>query len=503
VPITIAVLGILTVVVIFVPGVPFVAVSPEADHVINSAATLAAGAVAVLGWIRYTQTRESDSLLQSAAFLTLFAGGAISLVLLLAGLEVVTGFDRGAPGQGPLYLWTIQRSVAAVLLLGGAIAALRRARTTDPRLARLILLLPTLLAVGASLFVLLNSSALPTLVPSDRLARLARATDMFDQSLLSAPLVLSQLAVAGFYFAAATGYARLYGRAGRPYVAYLAAGLTVAAFSQIHFAIVPGAYADLLTSGDVLRAAFYLIILAGVAAAARDDLVDLRRANETLTRLRASDAQRITLEERARLARDIHDGLVQDLWLARLTHGRLVQREDLPGEARDIVSRVDGILEEALAEARQAIVAMQPQPDGSFGSLLVRFVEDYADRFGLDVDCTVEGPPVSLAGHIQAEVLRICREALNNARKHADASLVRVALRGADGHLELSITDNGRGFDPVRSRRKGFGLQSMRDRAESIRAELRVESEPMAGTRVTLTLPVQGGQATTGDGTPR
>ena len=182
---------------------------------------------------------------------------------------------------------------------------------------------------------------------------------------------------------------------------------------------------------------------------------------------------------------------MQDLWLARLTHGRLLSLPDLPRDAQEVAARVDGLLENALAEARQAIVAMQPQADASFGSLLVRFVDDLGDRFGLEVTCTVEGEPVQLGGHVQAEVLRICREALNNVRKHADAATVHVELRTIGSTVQLKVRDNGRGFEPAAERAGGYGLQSMRERADALGAQLAIESAPMDGTRVTLTLDLQ------------
>jgi signal transduction histidine kinase len=96
---------------------------------------------------------------------------------------------------------------------------------------------------------------------------------------------------------------------------------------------------------------------------------------------------------------------------------------------------------------------------------------------------------VRLPGHVQAEVLRICREALNNARKHADASLVRIRLERDDSVLRLSIRDNGQGFDMNSdNHRAGFGLRSMQERAEVIGGRLNIESAPMEGTRVVLEL---------------
>ena len=404
---------------------------------------------------------------------------------------MATGFGRNQPGQAPLYLWTIQRSVAAVLLLLGAVAALRRWTVAGPTAARAIALAPAVIVVGLSIVVIALREALPAIVPPERLLLMTMPADTIQPGALSATLMATQLTVSAIYLAAALAYARLYDRRGRrQYIGFLAAGLAVAAFSQLHFAVVPGAYSDLLTSGDVLRLAFYAIVLAGVAAAVREDLVQLHRANVELVELRDADARRVTLEERARLAREVHDGLVQELWLARLTHGQMAQLPSLPPDAREIAGRVDGILEDALAEARQAIVAMQPQADASFGSLLERFVEDYGDRFGLEVECTVGGEPQALGGHEQAEVLRICREALNNARKHADASVVRVQLHSDGQQLRLSVRDNGRGFDASAETGSGFGMQSMSDRAAGLGATLRVMSAPMDGTEVILELPL-------------
>jgi len=141
------------------------------------------------------------------------------------------------------------------------------------------------------------------------------------------------------------------------------------------------------------------------------------------------------------------------------------------------------------------VVALQPREDESFGGLLVRFVEDYGDRFGLEVQCVLDGPPIRLEAHVQTEVLRVCREALNNARKHADAGLVRVVLKSRSDGFSLVVSDNGAGFDPSVERRSGYGMRGMRERAAALHGELEVTSGPMDGTTVTLTVPQGAGAA--------
>jgi signal transduction histidine kinase len=250
-----------------------------------------------------------------------------------------------------------------------------------------------------------------------------------------------------------------------------------------------------VTSGDVLRLVFYLLVFIAVGTAIRDDLRKLRGANSDLVRLREADAQRISAEERARLAREIHDGLVQDLWLARLTSGRIAEVSRIPSDARAMLNRLDATLESAQGEARQALITLQAHTDTHFGELFRRFVDDYADRFDIDVERAIDDsvqPPTE----VQGELLRVCREALNNVRKHADATKVNVELRREGSSIRLVVRDNGKGFDPASLNGRGFGMESMRQRAQKIAGQLEVRSQPMGGTTVDLELPLAAASAT-------
>jgi signal transduction histidine kinase len=486
------VLTVVSAIVLLLPGFDYLVVAPDADLIIDTAAVVLAAAVAGSAWIRYTQTGETDSLFQSAAFLTLFAGGALRTGLLLTGHDLYGPFERDAPGQAPLYIWTLQRLVGAVLLLLGGVSGLRRWRPSGRALSAGLLLGPALAVTLLGLVALVYDQLLPALIPTDALLHVIEPVSVPDASRIGAAMAVAQLAIGTIYLAAAAAYTRLAARGWHSaYTGVLAVALVVAAFTQLHYAVVPGSYNELLTSGDVLRLFFYVLVLLGVVAAARRDLADLATAHRNLAELRERDAERIALEERARLARDVHDGLVQELWLARLSHGRLMELADMPPDAQAIVTRVDAILEAALGEARQAVVALQANPESSFGGLLRRVVEDYADRFGLDVECTIDSEPPALPGRSASNLLRICREALNNVRKHADATVTRVNLKVADGTLTLAVEDNGKGFDPSRPGESGFGLRSMRERAELLGARLDIDSAPMDGTRVTLVMPLE------------
>jgi signal transduction histidine kinase len=135
------------------------------------------------------------------------------------------------------------------------------------------------------------------------------------------------------------------------------------------------------------------------------------------------------------------------------------------------------------------VVAMRPGAEpGHVPDMIARQVEDFSDRFAVRTELTTSGPVPEMDPRAQAEVLRIVQEALTNVRKHADATVVRVAME-TDANLSVVITDNGRGFRPGVPT-GGFGLESMRQRAELIGARLTVSSAPQDGTRVELVVPV-------------
>lgn len=467
------------------PGLSYAVDAPELDQVLNTTAVVIAASVAIRAWVRYHETAEVDALLQSSAFLILFLDGLLRIVLSLANSSLYAGYAAAAPGQAPLYGWTVRRVLAGGLLLA---AACLPQRTVHLRAigTTAVLLIPAALMLLFSLLVLGNEQALPVLVPTIDLQRILQPGQMFDASLISVPLLITQLVPGALFGLAALAYWASAGRTGLN-GRLLSIALLLAAFSQLHYALVPGVYSDIVPSGDFLRIAFYVLMLAAVAVATAGDLIQLRRANTELQQLRAAEAERAAAEERARLAREIHDGMAQELWLARLTTGSLVESTSLAGEDRKTVDRLDGILDRALSEARQAIVTLQPGADERFGELLRRYVDDYADHFGMDIECVADADATP-APHAQAQLLRICREALNNARRHADASVVRVRLTSDADQISLTVADNGSGFDPTRVK-AGFGLDSMHQRAEALGARLDIQSAPRDGTRVIVTLP--------------
>ena len=235
-----------------------------------------------------------------------------------------------------------------------------------------------------------------------------------------------------------------------------------------------------------------MILLLGIQAEARAAVSRLRRAHEDQARLQVIELEHAALEERTRLSRELHDGLAQDLWLAKLKSGRLAALPDLGPEGRTLAGELGEAIDAGLVDAQQAVAALRLSagPAGTLSEVMSRSVDEFADRFGLRAE--FEGQPdlPRLSPRVQAEALRIAQEALNNVRRHADATVVRVRAAVEDGRLVLVVHDNGRGFDPASVGRSAFGLASMRERAGLIGGELRIESRPLDGTRVSLLVPV-------------
>jgi signal transduction histidine kinase len=272
--------------------------------------------------------------------------------------------------------------------------------------------------------------------------------------------------------------------------AFLAIGLVIAAFGEVHVVLYPGVYTSLVTTGDALRLCFVLVLLIGIDAEARSDLRALRSAYAALDSLRVAEAERAALEERARLAREIHDGLAQHLWFAKLKHERLAPL--VGGEASELSSEVGQALDAAIIEARQALVTMRTALDQElpFSELLARTVDDFGQRSGLRVEFTATALPSTVPARQQAELMRVVQEALTNVRKHADATVVRVTAETEASDLVLTVSDNGRGFRPEQVRGAGLGLRGMAERARILGGHLRISSEPSDGTLVRLRLPL-------------
>lgn len=214
-------------------------------------------------------------------------------------------------------------------------------------------------------------------------------------------------------------------------------------------------------------------------------------------RLSMQVEHQIALAERARLAREIHDGLAQTLGYLKLRTAGLANSlrqgktvEAIATELREIQQ----LLDEAYVDAREAIDGLQlAAAESDLESWVREVVRDFEILSG--VPATIDpAPDVHLPREAHAQLQRIVQEALSNVRKHAAAGAVRVGWKiEDDGRLALRVDDDGRGFDPhTLGAASQHGLRIMRERAELLGASLQVTSRPGQGTRVTVRLKLPG-----------
>lgn len=222
--------------------------------------------------------------------------------------------------------------------------------------------------------------------------------------------------------------------------------------------------------GHVATNAVFAILL-GVGATALGIFSQWRRT------LRAIN------DERLRIARNLHDGLAQELAYIQM-EARRMATADPGGRA----ARLAIAAERALTESRCAIDALRSGADESFTVEISELADELATREGARVNLHVD-PTLEVEGADREALLRIMREAISNGVRHGRATEVDLELTGGDA-IRMAVRDNGAGFVPGGPRRPGsFGLASMQARAHAVGGDLTVQSAPGEGTVVEVTLP--------------
>jgi signal transduction histidine kinase len=202
-----------------------------------------------------------------------------------------------------------------------------------------------------------------------------------------------------------------------------------------------------------------------------------------LSLLTRSAVQRAVADDRRRIARDLHDGLAQELAFISLESHRLAERgEQVAGDLADAADR-------ALREVRTAIELLAQPSAKPLHEAVAQTAAELTARSNATLEVDVD-PRVELAPAPRESLLRILREAICNGLRHGDATKIAVKL-SRDSGLRLCVADNGVGFDPeaLPQRSGSFGLVSMSERAHALGGKLRLRSEPGGGTNVEVLLP--------------
>ena len=436
-----------TVLFTVLPGLDFAYRQPPLRAGLETAETLVALLAAYLLIGRLRRTQSLADLVATVALITLAGGdllfGAIPAISAAGDRDHVTGLA----GVGA-------RLLGALLFAAAALAPRKKLPKT---------LRTSLTAVGAACAVLVALGITSWLLRNSLPAPSSMHPKIFGNKSVVAVQMIAMLS----YTAAAVGFAsRADRRPDDELMRWFGAASVFATYAWLSYSLSPALYyTDWVFPADVLRLLFYLMLLVGIA----------REINGYWRR----SALTAVLEERRRLARDLHDGLAQELAYIRRAATQLDDEDADP----DLQDRLRAAAERALSESRQVIAALATPADGPMEGLLERVAYEAAARFGVDVELEVASGG-RLDSARQEALIRITGEAVANAARHSGTECVRVVLDWHRGRPRLQVIDRGVGFDPNDQPRGGFGLTSMRERAAAVGANLRINSTPGAGTRV-------------------
>ena len=475
------------------PDLNIVIVDRTLDVALTSLTLVATAGLAVLTMLRYRETGRLASFMQASTFTLWATFSLVTLLLIVLRLDGRLGLSLGLPEQLPAWVsGGVRISVSALFMVSGIAAMLGIYGGTRRRVRRLFV--PVIVIGIGTLLIYPLRDLLPAFIEPEGIEALLAEPGQFGLLPGFTGLALATVvATVTGLVAAVVLYRMTWVRGGPSSDAFTALGLVILTVAEVQYALWPSVYTGLVTISDVMRLVAYSVLVAGTIADQRADLRALRSAYSALDRMRVNEAERATLEERARVAREIHDGLAQHLWFAKLKFERLIGT--LHEEDKPLATEVTQALDAAIIEAREALVTMRSslEEDMPFNDMVARSVEDFEGRSGLRVEFTTSSSvPASLAPRVQVELLRIIAEALTNVRKHADATTVRVSADAKDGEITIRISDNGRGFEQEDAFDRGLGLQGMQERARLIGGSLLVRSELSGGTTVEVRAPATG-----------
>jgi len=285
-----------------------------------------------------------------------------------------------------------------------------------------------------------------------------------------AALVVADVGATALFLIAGAAFGRRAEREGDEFFMWLGIGSTIAGIGYLNYALFPSSYTDFLYAGDLFRVA--AVIIWGVGAI------------REISSYQAAYAGAAVLEERRRVARDLHDGVAQELaFISSQMHWLKKEAAD-----QETTTQIMESVQRALDESRGAISALNRPLHEPLYLALAHTAEEVAGRVGarleFDLDETVAVPPAW-----EEALPRIVREAVVNAVRHGRARTVSVQLQNTDG-IWLRISDDGQGFDITQPRSEdSFGLMGMRERTESLGGKFKLSSEPGQGTSVEIVLP--------------
>lgn len=441
-----------TIVVTVVPSLHF-AYSSEATHLVLETADGTIAAIAAL--LLYGRFRRDHALPN------LLLGYALALLAIAAIGFATISVLAGAGQTDAVRTW----APLAIRIMGSALFA---AAAVVPANQLAVRKPPSDVAILAVVVAAILTAALlaphalpvaldPTLRPEDS------STPHFNGH---PGVLIAQLGQFVFYGVASVAFTRRAERTGDEFTAWIGAAAGLSAAARVNYVLFPSLFSEYVYIGDFLRTGAYLLLLIGGA----------REIEKYWVRIAAAAA----IEERQRVARDLHDGLTQEL---TYIWSQLQQLEHHP-ERSETIPRLTSAAARALDEARRAIAALTRPTDEPIAIALTQAAEEVAGRYGASIAVDIKN--VEVEASRRESLIRIVREAVSNAARHASADSILVQL-AQDGHrLKLVVSDDGHGFSIANNgSRRGYGLTTMKQRAEQSGARFTLDSDSR-GTSVTV-----------------
>jgi signal transduction histidine kinase len=449
-----AVGALVTATIVWTPYLLFGYRSPSTHLVLDTVDSCVALLVAYLVYGRFARGGTSQDLL--------LAQGLALLAVAGFGLTyAVQALSRIRDGTVDVWLPLTVRLVGALLITLAALAD--AARPVPPAQRRWAVAGPAIIVAVTFLAFFTARSRLPVALDATYFPTSAQHPVLSGHPLL----VVAQAVSASCFVLASIAFTRKSLRHDDALLRWLGPACALAAFSRLNYMLFPSLYTDWLYAGDVLRTGCYVLLLVGAA--------------RELRQYWTARATAAVLEDRRRLARELHDGVIQELAYIR-------------SESRSIPATItakDNIIsasDRALDEARAAVHALGRSSGEALGFVLHRAAQQVAERFELNLEVDVDGS-IQVSQDQQHALTRITREAVSNAARHGDAARVSLRLWRTGRQHSLMIQDDGTGFDVAAAfgAGTGYGLVSMRERARALPGSFCLKAEPGAGSRVTVT----------------
>jgi signal transduction histidine kinase len=442
---TVLLSGVATVLVTALPGLDFAYRQRELHVGLETAAALIGLLASYLLLGRFRRRKRLDDLVLFVA-LSLFALSNLFFAALPAMVVDV--------GSAKFSTWVALsgRLLGTVALAIGAFAPPRQVRLPRPATA-LALLAP----VGVLAITALVVGAFVSGFPSGVEAELTPEASGRPRLIGHPGVLVVQLAAAALFAAAAVGFIRRSDREGDGFVRWLGIASVLGAFAHFNYFLYPSLYTEWVYVGDAFRLLFYVVVL---VAALRE-----------ISSYWEAASQAAVLEDRRRVAGELHDGVAQELALVEMNLKRL------DGE-NEYVQRAIAASKRGLADARAAISALRSPVDEPVDVVLARVAREVAAREGTEVALAL-APGVETSREAREALTRILSETITNAARRGRAHLVTVELENGR-RVRLRMRDGGTGFDP--------GLATLREQATAVGAEVLVRTAHGSGTEVEVVL---------------